>query len=277
MVNIDKVYQRVLFLANKEQRGYITPDEFNSYAELAQLEVFESYFLKKFQTNQAPETTDDYSDVAMNVEEKITFFDNVTSVSSRWDLMNVTQRNASTFKPTSIEAYPYPNDFYRLAQVTINGRMADEVSHKDLTYINLSPLTAPTASQPVFTRHEGGVVVYPIPVYRTDNQGNYILNNGNRILLSGYDGPVNLVYVRKPIQPKWGYLMDPNMAPTYDNRPLTDGNYAQDAFSVDFELHPSDEQELTYKILAMAGITIKQADVSNFAQGKEQQIAATEG
>ena len=30
-VNIDTVYQRVLAIANKEQRGYITPQEFNSY------------------------------------------------------------------------------------------------------------------------------------------------------------------------------------------------------------------------------------------------------
>ena len=29
MVNIDTVYQRVLAIANKEQRGYITPLEFN--------------------------------------------------------------------------------------------------------------------------------------------------------------------------------------------------------------------------------------------------------
>ena len=32
MVSIDTVYQRVLALANKEQRGYITPQEFNLFA-----------------------------------------------------------------------------------------------------------------------------------------------------------------------------------------------------------------------------------------------------
>ena len=41
MVNIDTVYQRVLVLANKEQRGYITPLEFNLMANQAQLKVFE--------------------------------------------------------------------------------------------------------------------------------------------------------------------------------------------------------------------------------------------
>ena len=32
MIRIDTVYQRVLALANKEQRGYITPLEFNLLA-----------------------------------------------------------------------------------------------------------------------------------------------------------------------------------------------------------------------------------------------------
>ena len=35
-VSIDSVYQKVLVLANKEQRGYITPQEFNLFADKAQ-------------------------------------------------------------------------------------------------------------------------------------------------------------------------------------------------------------------------------------------------
>ena len=41
MVNIDTVYQRVLAIANKEQRGYITPLEFNLLANQASLDVFD--------------------------------------------------------------------------------------------------------------------------------------------------------------------------------------------------------------------------------------------
>ena len=44
MVNVDRVYQRVLVLANKEQRGYITPQEFNLLANQAQVDIFEQYF-----------------------------------------------------------------------------------------------------------------------------------------------------------------------------------------------------------------------------------------
>ncbi len=42
-VNIDTVYQTVQALANKEQRGYITPQEFNLFANQAQLDIFEQY------------------------------------------------------------------------------------------------------------------------------------------------------------------------------------------------------------------------------------------
>ena len=44
MISIDTVYQRVLALANKEQRGYITPLEYNLHANQAQQLIFEQYF-----------------------------------------------------------------------------------------------------------------------------------------------------------------------------------------------------------------------------------------
>ena len=44
MISIDRVYQKVLAIANKEQRGYITPQEFNLFADQAQMEIFQQYF-----------------------------------------------------------------------------------------------------------------------------------------------------------------------------------------------------------------------------------------
>tara|TARA_R110002020_G_scaffold3955_9_gene17393 strand:- start:4775 stop:5506 length:732 start_codon:yes stop_codon:yes gene_type:complete len=43
MIFIDTVYQTVQALANKEQRGYITPQEFNLFANQAQSDMFEQY------------------------------------------------------------------------------------------------------------------------------------------------------------------------------------------------------------------------------------------
>jgi len=43
-INVNTVYQTVLLILNKEQRGYMTPDEFNKVSQQVQLEIFEKYF-----------------------------------------------------------------------------------------------------------------------------------------------------------------------------------------------------------------------------------------
>ena len=43
-INVNTVYQTVLLILNKEQRGYITPDEFNKVATQVQLQILEDYF-----------------------------------------------------------------------------------------------------------------------------------------------------------------------------------------------------------------------------------------
>ena len=49
MVSVDTVYQRVLALTNKEQRGYISPVKFNLFANQAQMDIFEQYFYDRNQ------------------------------------------------------------------------------------------------------------------------------------------------------------------------------------------------------------------------------------
>ena len=73
-VNINTVYQRVLALANKEQRGYITPLEFNLLANQAQMEIFEQYFYDINLYNRAPGNSTEYADMLHILEEKIAPF-----------------------------------------------------------------------------------------------------------------------------------------------------------------------------------------------------------
>ena len=70
-VSVNTVYQKVLALANKEQRGYITPQEFNLFADHAQKEIFEQYFYDVNQFKRIPGNNTDYSDMINNLEEKI--------------------------------------------------------------------------------------------------------------------------------------------------------------------------------------------------------------
>ena len=77
MIFIDTVYQKVLALANKEQRGYITPLEFNLLANQAQELIFEQYFydLDQFKRRDTDETS--LSDMEELIENKLAEFTNV--------------------------------------------------------------------------------------------------------------------------------------------------------------------------------------------------------
>ena len=69
-VSIDKVYQTVLALANKEQRGYITPQEFNLFADHAQMDIFKQYFYDLNQSSRTPGNDTVYGNPTKIIEEK---------------------------------------------------------------------------------------------------------------------------------------------------------------------------------------------------------------
>ena len=60
-INVDTVYKTVLLILNKEQRGYVTPDEFNKIATQVQLEIFEKYFEDLNQQMRIPENDSEYA------------------------------------------------------------------------------------------------------------------------------------------------------------------------------------------------------------------------
>ena len=123
MVIIDTVYQRVLSIGNKEQRGYITPQEFNLFANQAQMEIFEQYFYDLNQFDRVPGNETLYGDMRDNLDEKISIF----------------QTNA-TQQPGNL-----PADMYRLGTILDpTGRDVDKVSRKEASYIENNSLVDPT-------------------------------------------------------------------------------------------------------------------------------------
>ena len=62
MINVNTVYQTVLLILNKEQRGYLTPEEFNKIGSQVQREIFERYFDDLNQQLRAPQPDVDYAD-----------------------------------------------------------------------------------------------------------------------------------------------------------------------------------------------------------------------
>jgi len=116
-VSIDTVYQRVLALANKEQRGYITPLEFNLLANQAQSEIFEQYFYDLNQFKRQPGDKSSFSDMEELIENKLVPFISIATVTG-----------GSTF-PVN----------YRIGKVFINGDVeARKISFNEARHIERS-------------------------------------------------------------------------------------------------------------------------------------------
>tara|TARA_Y100001938_G_scaffold131657_1_gene189014 strand:+ start:1089 stop:1772 length:684 start_codon:yes stop_codon:yes gene_type:complete len=166
MINVDTVYQRVLALTNKEQRGYVTPLEFNLLANQAQLDIFEQYF---YDINQLALTDDigtEYSDAVDTLDEKISIFETNAIVS-----------NGSIL----------PLDLYRLGTVIFdNSKEVEFVDQKKFLYIMNSPLSRPSDNRPIYTRNGNNITV---------------VGDGGNILTA----LVSCNYVRQPAPVEWGY------------------------------------------------------------------------
>ena len=171
MINVDTVYQRVLAIANKEQRGYITPLEFNLYANQAQMDIFEQYFYDLNQFMRLPGNDTEYSDMVNILEEKINIFE--TSI----DL-------TSTMSNGSIDKSGVSN-FYRLGTLQLSGVEVEKVEHKDFKLINRSPLAIPTVDRPVFYSKGNLMHVRPVDII----------------------GTLVMHYIRLPHKAEWGYVV----------------------------------------------------------------------
>ena len=240
-VSIDTVYQKVLAIANKEQRGYITPQEFNLFANQAQMDIFEQYFYDINQFGRAPGNDTEYSDMLTILEEKISIFDQFKVA------MSAVSGNQLTL----------PTDVYRLGTVFYGGAGFDveveKVNKKDLEYMLRTALYAPVETRPVYVKKSQTLLkLFPAS---PPNLASYTATN------------VTCNYIKKPAIPKWTYTVVVNKAL------FNSTNDTQN-----FELHESEEESLVIKILQLAGISIKDtlliqtasaAESSNVQQEKQ--------
>ena len=71
---INTVRNTVMAIINKDNNGYITPDEFNLFAKQAQLEIFEQYFYDYtnwVNKRNARLANDGYSDIQKQISENL--------------------------------------------------------------------------------------------------------------------------------------------------------------------------------------------------------------
>lgn len=168
MVSVDTVYQRVLAILNKENRGYMTPQEFNLLANQAQLEIFEQYFYDLNQFNRLGEINNEYANIIKNIKEKIDLF--------KVQGYNITKSGVNVFN--------LPENLYRLGTIEYNNNEVEQISYNEFIYINNSPLSKPTESFPIYIRDGNTVLIYPATI----------------------SSGVNCSYIKNPSKANWTYL-----------------------------------------------------------------------
>jgi hypothetical protein len=223
-ISVDTIYQRVLALANKEQRGYITPQEYNLLANHAQMAIFESYFYDKSQRNRIEDARSievDETDISELLDRKLAPFQSYEAVTS-----------GHTF-PSVVTISNVDYDVFQTGVVLLGDEPCQKVSMFEAQRFRKS------------IRH----------MAVTDNQAPFYTDNrvsGRDIVVyaGGIDGSddneetagVTVECFRVPKTAAWGYVVVNGKA-LYNS-----------ATSVNFELHRSEEDTLTNKILELAGI-----------------------
>lgn len=215
-VSIDTVYQRVLAILNKEQRGYLTPQEFNLFANQAQMDIFEQYFYDIEQFGMLHGNDTEYSDMLNILNEKISLFEKESTLSY------------------SSNRFQVPSDLYRVGTLIYNGAEAERVNKNEYLYITSSPIAAPGDDFPIYTKDENGFRVF----------GSSELDN---------TATVTCNYIKRPTKVEWKYQIVYGEA-------LYDATY-----SVNFQLHPSEEVELIMKILSLAGVLVRDLSIYQLA------------
>ena len=74
---IDAVRNTVLAILNKNNYGYLSPSDFNLYAQQAQLEIFEDYFYQyntQINLENARRSGTDYANLSKGILEVIDLF-----------------------------------------------------------------------------------------------------------------------------------------------------------------------------------------------------------
>jgi hypothetical protein len=231
-INVNTVYTTVLSILNKEQRGYITPEEFNKLATQVQLDIFENYFEDLNQQLRVPQADSEYANRQKNIDNCISIFKTIG---------NTTYNAAGGY-------FLPPSDLHRIGTVIYKDeKELQRVERNDFLNINLSPLTKPTTQFPVY-------------LYEQVVQGTGGANTGEThifvkptTIVTAAD--ITVSYIRKPADVLWGYQQ-------LGGGTWSSGPYIYNAgASTQFELDDTEQTEVILRILAYAGVVIRDPQI----------------
>jgi len=236
-INVNSVYKTVLLILNKEQRGYMTPDEFNKTATKVQLDIFEQYFDDLNQQLRVPQADFDYSNRKIDIDDKIETFKclgNCTYLTSKFrlPLTDILSGGTTVVYDDAPTASQFA--FYRLGTVVYGNNNEVELQRlqrNEFYNIDRSDLTAPSENFPVYLYESGKITVKPDSI----NQG------------------VKATFLRKPKNVIWNFT--------------TNNGYYEftTTGSQDFEINTSEQTNVINRILLYAGVVVQDPTIIQLA------------
>ena len=256
MVNVDTVYQTVQALANKEQRGYLTPQEFNLFANQAQQNIFEQYFydLNAFRLRSVQMGVGEDSHHYRQNYEEHEIGDSQSIIRNKLaQTTGVTYSNTTPLRALSGArgCELLPPGFLHYGKIFINNFLGERIIAKK---IKPDELYSQRASR---WHKQANIDEF---VYWEDGFNRVEIHNGNQQILGGpgalqcscetISGKPGLVY--------WGYTIV-NEEAVYN--PATSKN---------FDLVDSEQSDLVIKILKLAGVSIEDGQLAQIAAAEDQ-------
>jgi len=244
-INVNTVYQTVLLIINKEQRGYITPDEFNKTATQVQLDIFEQYFDSLNQQIRVPQTNFDYSNRQTNIDNKISQFKCFGNCSYSAGSFNLPTTDINTGRNIvySGEAASNEFSFYTLGDPVYTGGTYDadmqRAQRNNIYKILKSDLASPSNEYPVYIYENNKIKVYPLSIV----------------------SDVSTSFLRKPLNVKWAFTVGGQGQYVYD----------PSSNSQNFELESSEQVNVILRILQYSGIIIRDTQIIQAASAEIQQ------
>lgn len=305
---INSVRQTVLAILNKNNFGYLGVSDFNQYAKQAQLEIFENYlskFNKQINLENVRQSGAGYAGLSQKIAEDLENFSvtnfltpysgnefylpSLTTTGDNWFYMSkvlcyptelangtntsvvasqlvntsgnfvslgvaigdivinqatsaiatVTEVTSSTVLTLSANIFPLSATVYMILDAS-GVKEAEKVSHTKITQLNSSLLTTPNNTFPSYTLAGSTITIYPSTI--------------------NDKGKVQAQYFRYPLDPKWTYVTFSGGEPIFD---------ASASDYQDIELPIEEENNLILKILKLAGVEIREADIYQYANQED--------
>lgn len=306
---INSVRNTVLSVLNKNNYGYISPSDFNLYAQNAQMELYEEYFSsynKVINAENARTSGVDYADIEQPIAETIETF-------LRTDYLTKISANKFSAPTLSTTGYlPYYILDIQCKPVILKTGTNTAVSAGNLVDSSAAFLSSNIVAGDVVTNLTTGLITNVVSVVsnttlqlevniftvsgnsyavfssasvvqaeKVYNSRITLLNNSNltapTIQFPAYtlQGEVITMYpasIQNKGQVECSYFRFPKV-PKWTYLTLSSGEPVFDQSQPDyqdFELPLEDEYKLVMKILQYCGVSIRESEVTQFGMAQEQ-------